>query len=63
MNGRGETMLIRLSDEEAWALCLVLRNAGSPIRYTAGTLELVERIRQNVLDVADEQQRNLPRYA
>ena len=63
MNGRGEKMDIRLSEEEAWALTLVLRNIGSPIRYTASTRELVERIRQNVMDVADEQQRNLPRYA
>ena len=63
MTGRGETMDIRLSNEEAWALTLVLRNVGSPIRYTASTRELVERIRQNVMDVADEQQRNLPRYA
>ena len=56
-------MDIRLSEEEAWALTLVLRNIGSPIRYTVSTRELVERIRQNVMDVADEQQRNLPRYA
>ena len=63
MIGKGEQMEIRLSDEEAWALCLVLRNVGSPIRYSAGTLGLVERIRQNVMEVTDELQRNLPRYA
>lgn len=63
MTGKGETMDIRMSDEEAWALTLVLRNIGSPIRYTASTRELVERIRQNVMEVSDRDQQNLPRYA
>ena len=63
MTGKGDTVRIWLSEEEAWALTLVLRNIGSPIRYTVSTRELVERIRQNVMEVADEQQRNLPRYA
>ena len=63
MTGKGGKMDIRLSDEEAWALTMVLRNIGSPIRYTASTRELVERIRQNVMDVSDRDQRNLPRYA
>lgn len=63
MNGKGERLIVHLGDEEAWALCLVLRNPGTAIRYTASTLELMERIRQNVIEVADRQQRNLPRYA
>lgn len=63
MTGRGEQVNIVLSDEEAWALCLVLRNVGRAGRYSAGTLELMDRIRQNVMEVTDELQRNLPRYA
>ena len=63
MTGRGEILIVHLGDEEAWALCLVLRNPGQAIRYTASTLDLMERIRQNVMEVADHQQRNLPRYA
>ena len=56
-------MNIVLSDEEAWALCLVLRNPSTRIRYSDQTLQVVERIRKNVMEVTDELQRNLPRYA